>query len=305
MTLAHITTTSNHSYLYNLMRNSLPTLFVSPPSSVWVGAYRTAGGEAKWHGGCSGVDTHVLGGVDNSKEACFLLADSNTLKTESCSTSLPFLCQSSSLEINKCFTSVSTMPDVIAAIGEISGMKSPLDCYPSCVFDNKCVGFRHKSTMCNLYTLGPGSSNTKGILFMKDLLRTAVPNNVTASISDLQNICSTSVAAPSHDTSSITPTQTFSITPTKTFSSTILSTVSTSTSTLMDPSYLESSSPEPVTVMKTYSDSTPPLSSVFTSVNLEKTSLPTETETLSMSCSNCALYQKQFNGPRGVGREYQ
>ncbi|XP_021347907.1 uncharacterized protein LOC110446889 [Mizuhopecten yessoensis] len=110
--------------------------------------------------------------------------------------------------------------------------------------------------------------------FYIDLLRT-VPSGVTASINNLDNLCSTTVTTSNQQTQSTWPS----------------STAYTPTSAVTGIGTLEPSSTDPTAVIETSSESTPPLSNVVTSVKLEITSLPTATEktvTISATCSTCS-----------------
>ncbi|XP_033753222.1 A-agglutinin anchorage subunit-like [Pecten maximus] len=307
--------------------------------NVWLGAYKAKDGEAKWQDGCSGVDASYLEEDFESKEACFLLAVGSVLKAESCTTELPYVCQASTLEIDKCFTRVNVMTDVKSAVVEVSEISSPLDCYPTCIAFDRCVGFKYSSSTCSLLEFFTGTSSfAKGTLYMRDLLRTNAPNDVTGSISDLQNICSNSVSkltqmTPSSTTSTTSSSVSTSTAPSSVSTSTAPSSVSTSTapssvststapssvststapssvststavisitsstaaSKLAGPADLQSSSPEPVTVEKSSSESTSPLTTLFTSVYTETATIQ-ETETPPMSCSHCSCIKSKQIG---------
>ncbi|XP_021358454.1 uncharacterized protein LOC110453704, partial [Mizuhopecten yessoensis] len=108
--LAEITSTSQLTYLRNLMSN-LSKIDAHPPSSVWIGAYRANNEKARWQDGCDhvGDNTFVTG---QSGDACFLFDGNSTFASKPCNTSQPFLCQASTLDTATCFSNVMTIDGI-------------------------------------------------------------------------------------------------------------------------------------------------------------------------------------------------
>ncbi|XP_069133517.1 mucin-3A-like isoform X1 [Argopecten irradians] len=293
MTLAHITQSSENSYISKLMVQSLKNLFVSPPSVVWLGGYQHSG-NTKWQHNCEDIDATFLADDTVTNDACFLFDGETKLITESCNSPKPFLCKKSTLgEIVNCFTSLDIVDGVETVTGQFPDIDTT-DCYHKCIKDGaSCPGVAIRTNTCNLYSFVNGKSDTgtKSSKYLRDMIRTTVAIDVTAKRSNLQNICPTSVSSFNVQTTQVvTPSTTSSIAPSSTAGVTLTMTASTVTPfhpSTLEPSFTEPSNIEFVTGPDTSSQSTPPLSIDVTSVDLTQTSLPTVSETLSLSCSSC------------------
>ncbi|XP_069133520.1 uncharacterized protein [Argopecten irradians] len=242
MTLAHITQSSENSYISKLMVQSLKNLFVSPPSVVWLGGYQHSG-NTKWQHNCEDIDATFLADDTVTNDACFLFDGETKLITESCNSPKPFLCKKSTLgEIVNCFTSLDIVDGVETVTGQFPDIDTT-DCYHKCIKDGaSCPGVAIRTNTCNLYSFVNGKSDTgtKSSKYLRGVTLTMTASTVT----------------PFHPST-------------------------------LEPSFTEPSNIEFVTGPDTSSQSTPPLSIDVTSVDLTQTSLPTVSETLSLSCSSC------------------
>ncbi|XP_069131696.1 mucin-3A-like [Argopecten irradians] len=293
MTLAHITESADNNYIKSMMETM--TSIGIPHSEVWMGGYRHSG-NTKWLGICESVDNAYYSHDDHMEEDACLFLDS-TLKANSCTSSKAFLCQVSTLEFQTCFKSTSTLHSAGRHSIQFH-VSDTSECFYQCTGD--CLGIKittqtQTSTyVCDQFTYTstkPYSKRTELPKYVKDIIRTTNSNDITASRSNLQNICPTSVRSVKvQTTQDITPSTPSSIAPSTTAGVTLTMTASTVTpfhSSTIEPSFTEPSNTEFVTGPGTASQSTPPLSIDVTSVDLTKTSLPTVSETLSLSCSSC------------------
>ncbi|XP_021358136.1 uncharacterized protein LOC110453506, partial [Mizuhopecten yessoensis] len=118
-TLAHITDLSQHVYLTSLIQTSLPAIYFSPPSStMWIGLYKTNGGQPVWQDDCATLSanyTPVTATLTDPAEICYMLdAQGRTYQEHSCEQSQPFLCKAATLAMLK--TEVVSLTEPVSYI---------------------------------------------------------------------------------------------------------------------------------------------------------------------------------------------
>ncbi|XP_021340895.1 uncharacterized protein LOC110441914, partial [Mizuhopecten yessoensis] len=198
-TLAHITDLSQHVFLTSLIQTSLPAIYFSPPSSMWIGLYKTNGGQPVWQDDCATLSANfapVTATLTDSAEICYMLdGQGGTYQGHDCEQSQPFLCKAATLDISTCYESVSTIYN-----GSVRPTSYFGAAWSECVAlfgnDKKVVGFRYNSPFCTYMTYRAHHTYTKGTSrYAKAMLKTEVvtlTEPVSYITSESQSVYSTS-----------------------------------------------------------------------------------------------------------------